>query len=165
MSGSCGIAVIFFTSTPDGDEWSASRPCLITSGVGVPRYLFTRKLGGPKVSNNAVERGKIFSPSGNRIPAVQPVDLSSYRCSYTGSRINLLILYNARQIGVSMCKQKQSYPCNRPWRPMRFWNVEDPTLSRRSAHRWRLGCQPYDPAALSTQKFLLVLVLLRHAVR
>jgi hypothetical protein len=43
---------------------------------------------------------------------------------------------------------KQSYSCKRPWRPIGSWDVKDPTLSRQSAHRWRLGCQPYAPAAL-----------------
>jgi hypothetical protein len=27
-----------------------------------------------------------------------------------------------------------SCPCNRPWRPIGFWDVKDPTLSRQSAH-------------------------------
>jgi hypothetical protein len=26
------------------------------------------------------------------------------------------------------------YPCNRQWRPIGLWDVEDPTLSRQSAH-------------------------------
>jgi hypothetical protein len=30
--------------------------------------------------------------------------------------------------------------------------------SRQLAHRWRLGCQPYAPAALYPQKDLLVLI-------
>jgi hypothetical protein len=41
-----------------------------------------------------------------------------------------------------------SYPCNRPWRPIGLWDVEVPTFSRQSAHRWRRGCQPYAPAGL-----------------
>jgi hypothetical protein len=32
---------------------------------------------------------------------------------------------------------KVSYPRNRPWRPIRLWNVKDPILSRQSIHRWR----------------------------
>jgi hypothetical protein len=35
----------------------------------------------------------------------------------------------------------KSYPRNRPWRPIELWDVEDPTLSRQSAHRWWQGCQ------------------------
>jgi heme A synthase len=35
---------------------------------------------------------------------------------------------------------------------MGLWDVEDPTLSRQSAHRWRLGFQSYTPAALNPQK-------------
>jgi hypothetical protein len=34
-------------------------------------------------------------------------------------------------------KKKQSYPCNRPWRPIGLWDVEAPTSSRQSAHTWR----------------------------
>jgi hypothetical protein len=43
--------------------------------------------------------------------------------------------------------KKKSYPCNRPWRPIELWDVEAPTFSRHSAHRWRWGCQPYAPAS------------------
>jgi hypothetical protein len=38
--------------------------------------------------------------------------------------------------------------CNRPPRPIGMWDVEAPTFSRQSTHRWRWGCQPYAPAAL-----------------
>jgi hypothetical protein len=41
-----------------------------------------------------------------------------------------------------------SYPCNRPWRPIVSWDVENPTLSRQSACWWRWGCQPYVPVTL-----------------
>jgi hypothetical protein len=33
--------------------------------------------------------------------------------------------------------KRWSYPCNRPWRPIGLWDVEAPTFSRKSAHRWR----------------------------
>jgi hypothetical protein len=36
------------------------------------------------------------------------------------------------------------YPCNRPWRHIGLWDAEAPTLSRKSAHRWRWGYQPYS---------------------
>jgi hypothetical protein len=48
--------------------------------------------------------------------------------------------------------QKLSYSCNRPWRPIGFWDVEAPTFSRHLVHRWRWGCQPYAPAALYPQE-------------
>jgi hypothetical protein len=47
---------------------------------------------------------------------------------------------------------KASYPCNRPWRPIDLWEVEPPTFSRQSAHRWRSDCQPYAPVTLHTQE-------------
>jgi hypothetical protein len=43
-------------------------------------------------------------------------------------------------------KVRESYPCNRLWRPKGLWDVEAPTFSRQSVHRWRLGCQPHVPA-------------------
>jgi hypothetical protein len=41
---------------------------------------------------------------------------------------------------------------NRPWTPIGLWDVETPTFSRQSAHRWRWGCQPYSPGALYIQE-------------
>jgi hypothetical protein len=35
-------------------------------------------------------------------------------------------------------KFKQSCPCNRLWRPIGLWDVEDPTFSRQLAHRCAL---------------------------
>jgi hypothetical protein len=46
----------------------------------------------------------------------------------------------------------KSCPCNRPWRPIGLWDVEAPTFSRQSAHRWWWGCQPYALAALYPQE-------------
>jgi hypothetical protein len=53
------------------------------------------------------------------------------------------------------------YPCNRPWRPIGLWEVDAPTYSRQSAHRWRWGCQPYAPAALYPAGRFLVLISVR----
>jgi hypothetical protein len=47
---------------------------------------------------------------------------------------------------------RKSSSCNRPWRPIGLWDVEAPTFSRQSAHRWQWGCQPYAPAALYPRK-------------
>jgi hypothetical protein len=33
----------------------------------------------------------------------------------------------------------KTIPCERPWRPIGLWDVEAPTFSRQSAHRWRWG--------------------------
>jgi hypothetical protein len=45
--------------------------------------------------------------------------------------------------------------CIRPWSSTGLWDVETPTLSRQSTHRWRWVCQPYAPAALCSSLFLL----------
>jgi hypothetical protein len=54
--------------------------------------------------------------------------------------------------------KRQSYPCNRPWRPIGMWEVEAPTFFRESVHRWRRGCQPYTSAALYPSGRFLVLI-------
>jgi hypothetical protein len=54
-----------------------------------------------------------------------------------------------------------SCPWNRPWRPIGLWEVEAPTFSRQSAHRWRWGCQPYAPALLYSPGRFLVLISVR----
>jgi hypothetical protein len=53
------------------------------------------------------------------------------------------------------------YPFSRPWRPIGLCDVEFPTFSRQSAHRWRWGCQPYAPAALYPPGRFLVLISVR----
>jgi hypothetical protein len=44
---------------------------------------------------------------------------------------------------------------------MGLWDVEAPTFSRQSAHRWRWGCQPYAPAALYPPGRFLILISVR----
>jgi hypothetical protein len=44
--------------------------------------------------------------------------------------------------------KKQSYPRAKPWRPTALRDVQDPTLCRQSAHRWRWSCKPYPPVTL-----------------
>jgi hypothetical protein len=39
------------------------------------------------------------------------------------------------------------YSCVRPWWPIWSLDVEAPTFSRQSAHKWRRSCQNYAPAA------------------
>jgi hypothetical protein len=51
---------------------------------------------------------------------------------------------------------KRSSPRNRPWMPIRFLDVEDPTLSRQSTHRCCLSCQPYPSTALYSLETLFL---------
>jgi hypothetical protein len=46
----------------------------------------------------------------------------------------------------------KAIPVNIPWRPIRLWDVEVPTFSRQSAHRWRRGYQTYAPATFTPRK-------------
>jgi hypothetical protein len=60
------------------------------------------------------------------------------------------------QIFRQWCKhvlKGKAIPVNRPWRLIGLWDVEAPTLSRQSGHRWRWGCQPYEPAALYPKEY------------
>jgi hypothetical protein len=50
---------------------------------------------------------------------------------------------------------KVNYPCSQPWRPIGLWNVEAPTFSRQSAHRWRYVLVTHYPQENSWCLFLL----------
>jgi hypothetical protein len=54
---------------------------------------------------------------------------------------------------------RRNYPCNRPRRPIRLWDVEAPTFSIQTAHRWRRVCQPYAAAdrPLPPGRFLVLI--------
>jgi hypothetical protein len=51
------------------------------------------------------------------------------------------LIYESKSIHATGC-----------WGPIELWDVEAPTLSRQSAHRWWWGCQPHAPAALQPQE-------------
>jgi hypothetical protein len=75
---------------------------------------------------------------------------SSYLCLHSESDFWLWQVY---QLSVkATVKQNRSYPCNRLWRPIGLWGVNDPTSCRLLFHRWRPGCQPNTLAALYPQK-------------
>jgi hypothetical protein len=57
-----------------------------------------------------------------------------------------------------------SYTCNRPWRPVGLWDIEDPIFCIQSAHGRRWGCQPYAPGAPLPVERFLVLISLRDWV-
>jgi hypothetical protein len=59
--------------------------------------------------------------------------------------------------------KKDSYPRNRAWRPTGLSEVEDSTLPEQCSHRW-LGCHLYAPAALYSQKYVLVCISVRVCV-
>jgi hypothetical protein len=56
-----------------------------------------------------------------------------------------------RSFTILQCK-RYSYPCNRSWRAIGLRDIEAPTSSRQSAHRWRWGYQPYARSALYPQE-------------
>jgi hypothetical protein len=59
-------------------------------------------------------------------------------------------------------KKSKTVPCNRTWRPTGLWDVEDPTLYRHSAHRWRWDYISLIRGPRSTvQKYFLILISVR----
>jgi hypothetical protein len=70
----------------------------------------------------------------------------------------------ATRLLTSMLGCKKRYPCNRPWRTVGLSDVEAPTLSKKSDHKWRWGCQPYTPSALYPPGRFLVLISVRSSV-
>jgi hypothetical protein len=58
------------------------------------------------------------------------------------NRVIVALLYDALK--------RQSWLCNRLWRPIGLWDIEAPTFSGQSAHRWQSDCRPHAPAALYT---------------
>jgi hypothetical protein len=52
-----------------------------------------------------------------------------------------------------------TYPCKKLWRPKGLWDVEVPTFSRQSAHRW--WCQTYEQTPIYSPGRFLVLISLR----
>jgi hypothetical protein len=84
---------------------------------------------------------------------------SSAHCSETPSVYVLPLIWETQFH--THIKVKVKLSCNSPWRPIGLWDVEDPTFSRQSAHRWRWGCQPYAPAALYSSGKFLVLISVR----
>jgi hypothetical protein len=56
MYGGGGIAPLFLTSTVDGGEWSASRPCRFTSEKRAPGTLSVEGWVDPRTGLDAVEK-------------------------------------------------------------------------------------------------------------
>jgi hypothetical protein len=57
--------------------------------------------------------------------------------------------------------KKVNYPCNRRWRPIRFWDVKTPTFSRQSAHRSRWNCRLKRRPPFTPPERFLVLISVR----
>jgi hypothetical protein len=82
--------------------------------------------------------------------------LQNWKHSYLSHNLTMDMLYsvNMKYRWLSYVYMlKARYPCNRPWRPISLWDVEAPTFSRQSAHRWRWGFQPYASAAFHPQEY------------
>jgi hypothetical protein len=68
-----------------------------------------------------------------KIYLVQPVSPKSPKSPLHGVTIHKNAMWNH-----TGCWHKSR---DRPWRPIALWDVEDPTFSRQSAHRWWWGYQ------------------------
>jgi hypothetical protein len=86
--------------------------------------------------------------------------VTSYRYKHTNWQCDFIPkqayqpLKQAWRFGVT--SNKKGFPSNWPWRPIRFWDLKYPTLSRQSAHSWQQVCQPYAPAALCSTETLFL---------
>jgi hypothetical protein len=98
------------------------------------------------VQYNSIERCKASTLE------VYAFKFSSYQ---QHTKFILHIRYSSKRFLTRHIINKFSYPCNRPWRPWGLWDVEDPTLTRQSAHRWWYGCEPYARAVLYSPETLL----------
>jgi hypothetical protein len=58
--GSGGIAPLFLTSTLDGVEWLASRPCRFAAGERAPETHWVRGWVVPRTGLDTVEKRKIL---------------------------------------------------------------------------------------------------------
>jgi hypothetical protein len=149
--GGVGVHIqIFFTSALAGGEWSTSRPGRFTPGERAPRTHWIGDWVDPEPvwTTWRIENSWPYRDSNSNTSVIQPV-----ACRYTDHAILALLLRAyVYKIAVILLTTKKNYPCNRPWRPIGFWEVEVPQFSRQSAHRWRWGCQPYALVALYPQK-------------
>jgi hypothetical protein len=85
-----------------------------------------------------------------------PNTIVSSSCSACKTRFSETLQISQGAHRSDICTRLPTFPMytiyKRPWRPIRLWDVEPPTFSRQSAHRWRWGSQPYAPAALHPQE-------------
>jgi hypothetical protein len=62
------------------------------------------------------------------------------------------------------CKIRPGFKASGPWSPTWLWNFKTSTFPRRSAHRWRWGCQTYEAAGLNPTEIFLIFVFVRSYV-
>jgi hypothetical protein len=138
----CMIATVPRVDVKHQAFWTLSVPLevnfqLHASTAPPPPSSNTRRIermGKPKSENGRIGEINLQSPA---------VHLVDYSTSCPGDVVSHVI--RKFQVGFSafsLCLQNgildtKSYPRNRPWRPIRLWDVKDRTLSRQSGHRWR----------------------------
>jgi hypothetical protein len=115
-------------------------PRMLYSLGKCPWFPNYRRLSGPQSRSEQHGEVKILYPIGTRTPVP---------CSSARSQS----LYRLRYPGFFYFK-RWSYLCNRLCRPLDLWNIEAPTFSRKSAHKWRrvrLTTLPLSVSRLSTK--------------
>jgi hypothetical protein len=122
---------------------------------------FNRRLGGKRRLQHQGRISRAINQRESR-PQAEQAEICSSETSVhfqrttrsrrqNSSSVTLFVDMWERELHLCWCK-RQSHPSNRPWRPVGLWDVEAPTFSRQSAHRWRWGCQPHAPTALYPQE-------------
>jgi hypothetical protein len=100
--GSEDIAPLFLTSAQDGREWSVSGPVALLPGEGDPDVRWIGLYVGPTPVQIQWRRDKLFVPTGNSSPALQPV---YHRYLYIYIHICIYISFTAKQLLISVSRE------------------------------------------------------------
>jgi hypothetical protein len=66
----------------------------------------------------------------------------SFVCWYVRTCSGRMIaVFRSLLSAVGIFGRKEKINRKKPWSSIRLWDVESPTISGQSAHRWRWGCQ------------------------
>jgi hypothetical protein len=118
-----------------------------------PNVVVTAVKGSPWTVEQLVKKLLEFYGAKNSCSYIQgpPLTLVHVELDPVNTRIQFRLIFKA-------------IPVNRPWKPIGLWEVEAPTLSWQSAHRWRQGCQSYASAIIYSPGRFLVLISVRDWV-
>jgi hypothetical protein len=92
----------------------------------------------PKITRRA-EIGLEASPYPSLVPFLRVVTASGAPTESMQIKHQLLQCANMfmQEQCILVTVKRYGFPLYRPWRPLGLWEVEAPTFSRQSAHRWR----------------------------
>jgi hypothetical protein len=113
---------------------------------------------GVTINRKRREQKSVENVRGNLFPPSVPYKMIAIYIVYSSVPFSRLVSSLSALLQRKLELKRQSYPCNRPWRPIGLWDVEAPTSSTQSGHRWRWGFPPHSPAALYPRRRFLILI-------